>query len=249
MKKKTIFILAIFCLIINTKGVAQKIDIGVETGFSAFSIEMNDIDNIRDNASNYYGGYIEDGVFSAGQRYNAGLKIDYLTPNNHFELSSGLRYSRMTKIVENGSYFYFLIETPQDVEYLRLTTIAQKSDYLGIPFDVKFFPRDEIHFFNQFFSLGTDFNFLINNKNDISYYKKEFNADDEVNKNIKDPGNFFGSVYAGIGFRFGKKDCFATVIQAFFPCIYYTSSGSFGLVKPVAMEGAFVELELRIPIK
>jgi len=119
MKKKTIFILAIFCLIINTKGVAQKIDIGVETGFSAFSIEMNDIDNIRDNSSFTYEGCVLDDVFSAGQRYNAGLKIDYLTPNNHFELSSGLRYSRMTKIVENGSYFYFLIETPQDVEYYR----------------------------------------------------------------------------------------------------------------------------------
>ena len=227
--------------------------IGVEAGINSINAEVNNLEYIRYSYS--YGYPVidnNDNITSICTRAYTGTKFEILSNGGQLGLSSGIRYSRFHKeLVANddidNNYFYYITSTGEDnTEYLRVNKLIQNSNYLGIPFEFKVATTKNPHFVRFVFKASIDFNFLINNNNDVKFHNNAMNEyKNQVTNTIKDPDQFYASLSLGGGLRIGKTDKPSVTIEGLIPCLYF--SDGYGLNRPDS--GVGMQIDFQIPLK
>ncbi len=257
MKLRSIFLIYFLCFYVgfSLAQVPRLKYLGVETGFTSIESKMSNMDNIRGDVPAYSLGYSSSSLTSLTAKSFAGIKYEIFSLNDRFGLSGGLRYSRINSSIGKKSYwgssvnyFYWLyLQDGVNTEYLKVKEIDQKSDYIGIPVEIRFFTAKRPCVFRFYFKLGAEFNYLIQSQKDIVFFDEAMNPyKSELTGKVAQPKRFYSSLYGGGGFRFGRELKPSISIEACMPYLFLTSKSS-GLVNPIF--GGGVQLNIQIPIK
>jgi len=183
-----------------------------------------------------------------------GFRFEYRVINNLFGLSGGLRYSRMVTSIGRDSYLssdpdYFYVNYYQselNTEYAKVREINQKGDYLGIPLEVRLYPRKE-HRIKLYYKAGVSFNLKVHSKSDISFFNEsmeQYQAD--VIKVVENASSNFTTFHIGLGLKIGKSNKPGISIETYTPIGVRFPKGSY-FVKPLA--GSGFQLLLSVPLK
>lgn len=187
--------------------------VGIETGVDgAVEVETKQHDFIRGEMVTYSGD-VTNNLKGSMYKKHVGAKIELMSTNNKFGLSAGLRYTRINSSLgkdntwgSTSKYFYLLYsQTATTTEYFKIRGVNQKSDYIGIPIHLRYYPFGE-HRFTIYFKLGVEFNYLINTKTDVSFvdYNMEQYSNVVENK-FGDPETLTTIINAGGGLRIGRN--------------------------------------------
>jgi hypothetical protein len=146
------------------------------------------------------------------------------------------------------SFFYWLyLEDGLNTEYLKVKEIDQKSDYIGIPLGIRFFPARRPYLFRMFFKLGAEVNYRLQTKQDIVFYDEAMNPyKTDLTAQLTKPTNFYSALYGGVGIRIGRDLKPSVSIEVCTPYLFLTSKSA-GIVNPIF--GGGVQLNIQIPIK
>jgi hypothetical protein len=214
--------------------------IGIEAGIhGCFDGGINKPDMIRENKSyyqdedyDYHCGFIfpeqDFGFFSFG------IKAEY-TLSKRFVMATGVRFSFFeAKLVSDRNYFLWKIsETETGMNCAKINSISQKNYYIGIPLEIKFFPRERDYFGRQYFIFGTTFNFLVASNHAVTFINEKMNKyTSNVLEQIGTPTFFHANIYWGVGLKLGKPKYPFGTIEALFPM--------FTIERP--QEGSFVRM-------
>jgi hypothetical protein len=248
-----LFLLCMYTGIASAQEIRQKF-IGAEAGIAFIESEMPNMDYIRGEITSYPGGYTNSSLTSLSYKSYFGVKPGYFTLNNRLGIQTGIRFTRINNSVGKNSYlanttnyFYFLyLEDGVNTEYLKVNQIIQKSDYLGIPVEISYFPFNP-HLFRIYFKLGAELNFRLQTRTDIVFndeameiYQKELAA------KVGQPGTLNVSVYGATGVRLGRESKPSFSIELSLPCLFVTPETS-GLANPLF--GSGIQLNYQIPLK
>ena len=237
--------------------VRQKY-IGIETGFTSIESEMSNMDFVRGDIPSYPSEYSTNStsnLTSLSAKNFIGVKFEIFYLNDRFGLFGGLRYSRMYSSIGKNSYwgsntnfFYWLYrEEGVNTEYLKVKEIDQKSDYIGIPVELRFFPGRRPHLFRMFFKLGAEINYCIQTQHDIVFYDEAMNPyKKDLIAQLAQPKNFYSALYGGAGIRIGRDLKPSVSIEVCTPYLFLTSKSA-GMVNPIF--GGGLQLNIQIPIK
>ncbi|MBK8882552.1 MAG: hypothetical protein IPN67_09295 [Bacteroidales bacterium] len=182
MKKIILLLILIPVLTIYARGQEEKQKfLYLETGFDGIGCAAPDKEYIRAvNDQNF--DYYSDEIRSLMAINYIGLKFEYRVLNNLFGVSTGLRYSRMITSIGRDSYMssgpdYFYVnynESDLITEYARVCEINQKGDYLGIPLEVRLYPKKERKI-KLYYKAGMSFNLKVHSKSDIIFSMSQWN--------------------------------------------------------------------------
>jgi hypothetical protein len=229
----------------------------VEAGVSTIFGEANKLPMIRENKSSYYyDGYDYDyyGGFIYDEKdvnfFYLGLKPEYLI-HRRVAVALGVRFS-FNKIVYDSDRDYFLWKVNEDeneTSYLRIKDISQKNYYLGIPIEIKIFPRELDYFVRHYFAFGTVLNFLATSTEDVSFKNPAMkkHTPDVLNQ-IEKANAFHGCVYAGFGLKIGRTNHPFGNIEFQLPVLMFANDKPNSLVKTEGAFGLGIRATLQIPI-
>ena len=258
MKLRSILLIYFLCfyMAFSLAQVPRLKYLGVETGMNFIESEMSNMDDyIRGDVPSYSLGYSSSSLTTLTSRSFAGIKYEIFSLNDQISLSGGLRYSRINSSVgkkrywgSSTNYFYWLyLQDGVNTEYLKVKEIDQKSDYIGIPVEIRFFPARRPRIFRFYFKLGAEINCLIQSQKDIVFYDEAMNPyKNELTAKVANPKPFYAAAYVGGGFRFGKELKPSVSIEASMPYLLITQNSA-GLVNPIY--GGGFQINVQIPIK
>ena len=225
----------------------------VETGIDFISCESPEKDYIRGDIDPYNYGYVTDQLRSLLHMEYLGVKLEYRLLNDLLGAAGGLRYTRMISSIGRTAYWsdtpdFFYVLYKQDgltTEYAKVREIVQKTDYLGIPLELRIYPNKDWAI-NVYYKLGATFNVRIRNKKEVVFYSDAMKPySDEISRVTEDPGTFHASLYLGAGLKIGKLAKPGANFEISFP-IGILPSGEPGFVTPQA--GGGCQLMVRIPL-
>lgn len=222
MKKTLLYITISFLLCGISKGYAQNekgkthhnFKIGIEYGADFFFGSAIKPDMVRENKSSYtwfddpdyYCGLIRD--YENLNITYLGIKPEMYVAKNRIGLATGVRLSNYTTSFDsNRDYFLWLIHQDDiQTEYIKIRDIKQKSYYLGIPVEVKFYPNKRELPVQFYVKTGAVFNYRIHTDNRIKFQHQPMIAhtetvSDQTNQNLKD---FNSYMFVGIGLKIGR---------------------------------------------
>jgi hypothetical protein len=230
--------------------------LGIEAGImSAPYASTNKPANIRENRSysssydyDYYCGFLPEGQdFTL---YYFGLKLEYAL-TKRFAVAAGLRFSFNPSSLDSDRD-YFLWKTSEDgvnTNYVKITDVSQKNMFVGIPLEVKFFPREIDYFVRHYFILGTTLNFLVSSKNEISYGNNKMEKYDAlISEQIVKPNIFHGYLYAGFGLKIGHSSRPLGNIEMHFPVYMFDNKRLSSFARAKKTFGIGIQTTLQIPL-
>ena len=192
----------------------HNVTFGVEFGSDLLFGETIKPDKVRESKSSYY--LFDDYDFYCGLLWDyqtinityLGIKSEMFFAKNRLGLASGIRLSRYSTSLDSDRD-YFLWNLQQDetnTEYVRIRKITQNSFYVGIPFEVKFFPNKREMPAQFYVKTGAAFNYRINTINKIIFHNPSMNFYDETisnytNRNLTD---FNAYLFLGCGLKIGR---------------------------------------------
>jgi len=230
-------------------------NIGFDWGLTFMDNELSDTDRIRGDADSDNGAQASASITSFSFGNSFGMKTEIYFLNNMFGLSPGIRYSRTYDYAgkwglwtSGQSYFYWLFrEDGVNTEYLRVKRIHQRSDYIGMPVEIRFFPARRPHRFQVYLKMGTELGFRLHTKTNIVFWDAAMDSHErEVASQVDKPGRIGFSMYQCFGFRIGRDVNHTFSVEAILPRFGLTS-GSYGLLKK-SYEGG-IQFHLYIPIQ
>jgi hypothetical protein len=251
----------IFLFVAQTQAQTEEIistprfRLGIEAGVDGLIGRSNKLPMIRENKSSYYnyeddyyGGFIYDE--QTFRSFYFGIKPEYLI-HRRFAVAAGVRFS-FNKIVYDSDKDYFLWKINESADgttnYVRIKDITQKNYYVGIPMEIRFFPREIDYPVRHYFLLGTSLNFLVNSNNDVSFKNSHMNKyDAEVSDQI-DELAFHGFLYGGFGLKIGNTNQPFGNIEFHFPVLMLTNDKQNVLVNANDAFGFGVQLSFQIPL-
>ncbi len=257
MKRNLLFI-TIFLVSFSFKGLAQEARqkyIVPEYGIDILDNELLFKDNIRGDVPNYY--KLEepaDNLQHLFYKYYAGLKCEIFSGNQKFGFSSGIRYTRMHALLGKDAYsgssanFFYLLyaQTGVTTEYLRIKQIEQKSNYLGIPLEMRYFAVN-LDPFMGYLKVGFEFDYKIQTKTNVKFQDNSMNTyQDDVTKMVGKPRSLTSVLYASAGIRWGTPSKPCVNMEINLPAVFLLSESE-GLVNPQA--GSGFQISLQIPLK
>jgi hypothetical protein len=229
--------------------------IGVEMGSTFIQSEMSEMDFIRGDVPAYYMGYNAKSLTSLSYKNFAGIKYEIFSVNDRLSILTGLRISHMVNSIgknnywsNNVNYFYWLYrQDGTNTEYLLVKDIIQKSDYIGIPVEVKYFTGRRPRKMQLYVKVGTEMNYLVNTRTGIVFDNPAMNIyQKDLTAMVEKPGKFFSSIYGGVGFKIGRDQKPSLSLEACGPYYIFTSKSA-GLLHPII--GGGFQLNVQIPIK
>lgn len=257
MKIKFTFLICFLYAFIGVS-FAQEIRqkyIGFETGMTLIGNEITKMDNIRGDVSGYSGGYSINNLTSLSYRSFIGVKPEIFSLNDKIGFMAGLRLSRITNSVgknnywsNSTNYFYWLYsQSGTNTEYLKVREINQKSDYIGIPIEVRYFPSKRPRLFRVFFKLGAEINYCLQTQTDVVFFDNEMNPyQNGLIAKVGKPKVFNASVYGAGGVRIGRESGLSASIEICLPYFPITHEST-GLVNPIS--GGGFQINFQIPLK
>lgn len=247
------FLFCIYTGIASAQETRQQF-IGAEAGMAFIESEMPNMDYIRGEMASYSGGYSNSSLTSLTYKSYIGIKPEYFSLNNKLGILAGIRFTGINNSVgknsylaNNSDYFYFLYrEDGITTEYLRVKQIIQKSDYLGIPFEIRYFPFKP-RLFRIYFKLGTEINFIVKTQTDIVFSDNAMEVyQKELAEKVGQPRSLHASVYGAGGVRLGRESKPSVSIEMTLPYLFLTPESS-GLANPIF--GGGFQVNFQIPIK
>jgi hypothetical protein len=228
---------------------------GIESGINFIACQMIDNENVRGDVPAYdeYG-FETNSLTTLSYKSFFGVKGEIFALNDRLSLSSGLRFSQIVNSVGKNSYwgsgtdyFYWLSsENGTTTNYLRVKQINQKSEYIGIPVEVRGFIARRPHFAQLFLKLGIETDVCLHTKNTVEFANNAMQSHEgELKSQIKDPNTFFAAFYGGGGIRIGRETKPSVSIEGCFPYLLFSPT-SLGLV-----EGSFgggFQVNVQIPL-
>jgi hypothetical protein len=255
MKTKFILLAFFLCILTNSiKGQDEKRKfLFLETGIDGIGCSTPDKDYIRAVNDPLESEYYSDKIKALMMLECIGLKFEYRTVNNKFGFSGGLRYTRMNASIGRDSYMssapdYFYVNYSQNslnTEYAKVRELNQKTDYLGIPIELRIYPYKDRKV-SFYYKAGVSFNLKFNSKSDIVFYNNFMETyRNDVIKVIEKAAPYYTTFNFGIGLKVGKseKPGFSVEVNAPLGVIFPDKSY---FVKPQA--GGGVQIMARIPI-
>lgn len=255
METKFIFTVIIFC-ILSFSVRAQEMQsrfIFFEAGIDGIGCDAPDKDYIR-AVSSPYSYYNADRIKSAMMLGYFGIKCEYRVFDDLFGIAGGLRYTHMITSIGRNSYasgspdFFYVIYNQEgmDTEYAKVREITQNADYLGVPLEIRIYPRKERRI-NYYFKTGISFNLKISSRSDI-VFSNDFmeQYQNEIFRLVEKAGQYYTGFIFGMGLRIGKSEKPGFFIEATAPAgVFYPGKSNF--VDPLA--GGGFQLMARIPFK
>ena len=256
-------LIVLFVAQIQAQEKTAQFHLGLETGFNVFTGQTNKPDMIRENRSlyNYYKNYDNyDDYGDYGYIYDFqnvffthfGVKPEFrLSKYNRFTGAMGIRYSMsISTLNSDGSYFFWKInETETSANYVRIKSITKKNHYIGIPLEIRFFPRKKESFVRHYFVFGKSFNFLIASENDISFVDIEMGKyTSNVKEYLEKPRLFQGNISAGVGLKIGKTNRPHIRVEFYLPAVAYGKGKINSFSKSSVLAGMGMFASLQIPI-
>jgi hypothetical protein len=188
--------------------------LGIEGGMTFIDGRLSKMDFIRGDIPDYLSGYYVNSLGSNIRNFYAGIKPEVIFCKR-FGLSTGLRYMRISSILRYDNYFgsrgkpeYFFVLSHQDglnTEYLRVISFEQNSDYLNIPFELRFFTNRAFRF-RIFIKVGAELNFLAHSETNVEFYDNSMNPyENDVVSKIRKPDFFYSTLNGSSGLRFASK--------------------------------------------
>lgn len=220
MKQLSIVIL-LFALLYIQKSEAQKLlfevpqfRIGVEAGVFNMNGDLVKPSAIRENQSYYdynfgddfYCGFVNN--VNSLTNYYFGIKPEW-SVTHRLTLTSGLRLSIINdKLSSDKDYFLWQLPTNDFyTNFVKINSVSQKKFSIGIPLEVRFYPKQMDCFLRQYFVLGAAFNFNIFSKTTIDFENPTMEKHREgILKTFEKPDVFYSHYYIGVGLKLGKQN-------------------------------------------
>jgi hypothetical protein len=234
--------------------------LGIEAGIiNALDAETNKPAGLRENQAYYYDydhDYYDDfycGFIFDGHDYNLyyfGLKPEY-SLNERFAVAAGLRFSFNTSEL-NSDRDYFLWKTSEsgmNTNYVRVKSISQKNIFIGLPIELKIFPRKRDYFVRHYFVFGTALNLLVNSGNEITFQDKSMEKHNSfISGQIGKPNSFQGHAFLGFGLKIGRTDHPFGNIEVHLPVIIFNNDRLSSFTKAKDAAGIAIQTTLQIPL-
>ncbi len=205
MKKElSLFALLFACQMAASQSVSI-ISFDIEAGFNTVGCDNTSLSRLRSNAADddYYYDW---GYDSRLTNWYVGIKPEVALCNK-VSVDAGLRFTYTTSNYDrdHSRYFYWLYkEDGQYTSYIRLRKIEQESYWLGIPFDIRFVPRD-LDRTSIYLKAGLAANWRLKTRNDIDTYNRDMKRyEDDIAEQIENPNNFALPIWLGVGIQFGS---------------------------------------------
>jgi len=214
-----IFWLGLIAFPLSLKGQEVKIGhyIGLEMGFHEFFGETIIPDQVmspqsiktKENAT-YYGIY-DYTIDKAIHKKYVGIKYEALFMKNRLGVSSGLRFYQMSGLLEHdkyhSSFMWLLHQDEQSADYVAIRSINQKSHYVCVPLEIRFFPKKRDRLFKNYFKIGGSFNYRYSTNYKIDFQESQMSKYAvEVGNTIQKPCTFSGFVFPAVGFKWGRNN-------------------------------------------
>jgi hypothetical protein len=226
-----------------------RFHLGIESGASVLFGDINNHERIRSYHDygflfNFFPRIENDFSF-----YYLGIKPEYVL-HKRIAIAAGVRFSLNTLTLgSDRKYFLWKVhEEGTNTDYLTIQKISQKKYYIGIPLEVKFFPRVKDYIVRHYFIFGAVLNFLVASDSDVLFQNTamEKYASDVLGQ-IGNP-NFHGQLFGGIGLKIGKTDRPFGNIELRFPIYMLTKEQSNSLIKENGAFGFGLQATFQIPI-
>jgi hypothetical protein len=228
---------------------------GVESGMNFIESKMTDIGLIRGDIPNYYIGFSATSLTTLSYAWYAGVKSEVFSLNDRFGLSAGIRFSRLNNTIgkeeywrSNTNYFYWLFQQDgTETEFLKIREIGQKTDYLGIPLELRFLVSRRPHIFQIYGKVGAVTNFRVKTTTRVVFKDPAMEVyEKDVSDQIKEPGPVSFAMYVASGFKIGTDQKPSISIEACFPYFVLNPHAS-GMLNPLF--GGGFQLTFQVPIK
>jgi hypothetical protein len=258
MKIKIFIILLFFPLVLLAQKAKTnempRFRLGITAGMGA-SFGNNDRPAyIRQSQSYYYDYDYSGNIFPEWQNlesYYFGLKPEYML-NRKIAVAAGLQFvtSSATLRPNSNRFLWKVSEDATNTNFLKIKEISQQNHFLGIPLEVKFFPKRMEGFVRHYFIVGTSFNFRVSSsKNDIVFETKQMEKyTSEVSSQLRRPNSFHGSCYAGFGLKIGKPEYPIGNIEIQFPVLMFGNGNLNAFIKTKDTFGIAIQTALQIPV-
>lgn len=251
--RKILVLLFAICLYhSNLKAQITQKYLNVDMGVTAFVNELPDNLKIRGDVPKYYYGNEPSATMVNGYMHKQflGLKAEIVI-RDKFGWSVGVRYSQMKSSITknddyNNDYFYLVTtETGTNTEFMKVRSIQQSSDYVGVPIEFRYFPYMPRKF-RVFIKLAAEGTILLQTQKSVTFGDDAMaNYENDVTKNIKDPAKLSSLLYGGFGIKYGQKSKPSISIEFSGPA-WFASYKSNGMLNPVV--GGGVQVNIQIPI-
>lgn len=178
-------LLLIVCFCIGASALfsqdLKKLSLNFYGGSKILSPSLNEDWPIRQDVS--YGYYSDE--FNAQVNLNGdiayfGVSPEYLI-NKHWSISSGLRFSKYFSSIIKDDYdrggFFFLKVSQEDerTDFARIKAIKENSNYIGIPWEVKYTPF-VFRYFDLHTKLTVELAYRLNTHTDIEFKDEAMKA-------------------------------------------------------------------------
>jgi hypothetical protein len=238
--------------------------LGIEAGvMNAFYTETNKPAGLRENQAYYYDydhGYLDDylddyycGFIFRGQDYNlyyVGLKPEY-SLNERFAVAAGLRFSFNTSEL-NSDRDYFLWKTSEsgmNTNYVKVKNVSQRNLFIGLPLELKIFPRKRDYLVRHYFVFGTAMSVLINSRNEITFQNENMEKHNSlISGQLGKPNSFQGHAYFGFGLKIGRTSHPFGNIEVHLPVIIFNNDRLSSFTKAKDAAGIAIQTTLQIPL-
>jgi hypothetical protein len=229
--------------------------VGLESGMNFIESEMYDINTIRGDIPNYSMGFSSSTLTNLSYTWFAGMKSEIFSLNDRIGLQGGIRFSQINNTIgkdeywgSNTNYFYWLFrQEGTETEFLKINEIHQKTDYLGIPVEIRYFVAKRPHLFQLYGKLGAVLDFRINTGTNVVFKDPTMEIYEKIiSDQIKQPGAVSFAMYVGSGIKIGTDQKPSVSIEACFPYFILTQHSS-GMLRPLF--GGGFQLTFQVPIK
>ncbi len=251
MRKYHILFLLFFSFVSILNGQEKrKKFIGIEAGTSFYNGMPAEMEYIRGEMNDYS----DDGsprVYGTADKWHLGASFELKSLNNKFGFITGLCYTQFNYNVvkegydENTNEFFYLRFRQDGIntEYLRVNSIQQMADYVGIPLAVRImpYPNNRVRLY---FKLSSEVNYRIKTKYDFSFPNDAMEVyENEASKLITDPNKFFSTLSASVGISIGKNSNPGVDFEILLPSGYISGKPQ-GIVNPTIGSGFLFSVQL-----
>jgi hypothetical protein len=225
----------------------------LESGIDFISCEQPSKEYIRADIEPYYDYFAASQIRALMHNNFFGVRFEYRLAKNLLGISGGLRYTSMMTSIGKPAYWsdspeFFYVHYLTDgmnTFYAKVLELNQKSDFIGIPVELRIFPYQE-RLINIYYKAGASVNINVGSKTDVVFFNDDMNHyEEEVADIVEEPSSYYGSLNLGIGIKVGKLQKPGFVIEANFPVGIFTP-GKMSFVTPQA--GIGVQVMIRVPL-
>jgi len=239
MQLKKVFFVSIMLLfsLLSFSENPPKLSVLVEFGGNEVDPSLNESWNIRQDVGTYSFDYSSSSNAVMTDMYvtNFAVKPEISFFKNKLALSSGLRFSNIKSdlsVVGNSSdysnFFYLRYNTTGlNTEYARINSIAESSNYLGVPFDVKVVPFSILSL-DFYIKTGLELGFKLNSNTKIDFVNESMSQ--YAQSIISDVGlttnNLYSAWSTSLGVTYGQNNKLKYNLEFLLPSFFITKNNS-----------------------